>query len=41
MFNLALDVITTEVLPDVNRDDLLRELGQMLGEKIWVAENQS
>jgi Protein of unknown function (DUF1367) len=36
-FNLAMDVITTEVLPDTSREDLLRELEQMLGEK-WIIE---
>ena len=33
-FNMALDIVTTEVLAGTNREDLLRELEQMLGEKI-------
>ena len=38
-FNMALDIITTEVLPETDRDDLLREVEQMLGEKIqWITE---
>lgn len=40
-FNLALDVITTEVLPETSKEDLLREVEQMLGEKIWAAEIQT
>lgn len=39
-FALALDVITTEVIPDTSRDDLIRELNTMLGDKPW-AENQN
>ena len=35
-FNMALDIVTTEVLAGTNREDLLRELEQMLGEKAWV-----
>ena len=38
-FNMALDVITTEVLPETNKEDLIREVEQMLGEKIqWITE---
>ena len=38
-FNMALDIITTEVLPETDREDLLREVEQMLGEKIqWITE---
>ena len=38
-FNMALDVITTEVLPETNKEDLIREGEQMLGEKIqWITE---
>jgi hypothetical protein len=37
-FNMALDIITTEVLPETDRGDLVRELEQMLGEKIeWAS----
>ena len=38
-FNMALDVITTEVLPETNKEELIREVEQMLGEKIqWITE---
>jgi len=38
-FNMALDIITTEVLPETDREDLLREVEQLLGEKIqWITE---
>lgn len=37
-FNLALDVITVEVLPGTDREDLLRELEQMLGENLWESQ---
>ena len=40
-FNMALDIVTTEVLAGTNREDLLRELEQMLGEKIWAADYKS
>ena len=33
-FDLVLHVITTEVLPEVRENDLVRELEEMLGEKI-------
>ena len=39
-FALALDVITTEVIPDVSRSDIIKELNTMLGDKPW-AENQN
>ena len=40
-FNMALDIVTTEVLAGTSRDDLLKELEEMLGEKIWAAEYKS
>lgn len=40
-FNMALDVVTTEVLAGTSREDLLKELEEMLGETVWVAESKS
>lgn len=40
-FNMALDIVTTEVLAGTSRDDLLKELEEMLGEKVWVEESKS
>jgi len=38
-FNMALDVITGEVLPGTDREDLIREVEKMLGEKIgWTSK---
>ena len=40
-FNMALDVVTNEVLAGTSRDELLKELEEMLGESVWVAESKS
>ena len=40
-FNMALDIVTTEVLAGTSREDLLKELEEMLGEKVWAAEYKS
>lgn len=40
-FNMALDVVTNEVLAGTSKEDLLKELEEMLGETVWVAESKS
>ena len=40
-FNMAVDIVTTEVLAGTSREDLLKELEEMLGEKVWVEESKS
>lgn len=40
-FNMALDIVTTEVLAGTSKEDLLKELEEMLGETVWVAESKS
>ena len=38
-FNLALDVVVTEVIPGTDKASLMRELEEMLGEPIqWITE---
>ena len=40
-FSIWLSMSSRQVLPETSKEDLLREVVQMLGEKIWAAEKQS